>query len=216
MLGPPPRGVHRVAPRSGLRPVGEQGPDKAKGDGEGAEGTKASKGPEANLATVADVDARADAQRSKIVKKWRKENDAKEIDKRKTLRDEFTDKRPEPAQGPPPANLKELAAPYKRMAARAWEENEPWWIKAIATAVRNTLQATQVYKDNGGLGSPHIPMEHDDAEVGTNAWPVPSWWGRVPAWWDRAPPWWREQTKIWAGRHQISGQLEADMFNAVN
>ena len=45
---------------------------------------------------------------------------------------------------------------------------------------------------------------------------APSWWSRVPAWWDKAPNWWTEQTKKWAAKNMISGQFEADMFNAVN
>lgn len=71
-------------------------------------------------------------------------------------------------------------------------------------------------EDNGGMISASIPREHEDGEVGTNSWPVPSWWNRVPAWWDVAPSWWTSQTQQWANAGQIGGQPEAGMYNAVN
>lgn len=92
----------------------------------------------------------------------------------------------------------------------------PIWAETGFKWLRNTLQATQDLKDDGQMGSVHIPREYEDGEMGTNAWPVPSWWNRVPSWWDRAPQWWTLQTKKWASKDMIAGQFEADMFNAVN
>ena len=92
----------------------------------------------------------------------------------------------------------------------------PFWAEMGFKLLKNTLQATQDLKDDGQMGSVHIPREYEDGEVGTNAWPVPSWWNRVPSWWDRAPQWWTLQTKKWASKNMIAGQFEADMFNAVN
>ena len=92
----------------------------------------------------------------------------------------------------------------------------PLWAELGFKMLKNTLQATQDLKDDGQMGSVHIPREYEDGEAGTNAWPVPSWWNRVPSWWDRAPQWWTLQTKKWASKNMIAGQFEADMFSAVN
>ena len=56
------------------------------------------------------------------------------------------------------------------------------FVSDIANVIRNTLQAQQAWDEHGGTASVNIPQEFEDAEVGTNAWPVPSWWGRVPGW----------------------------------
>ena len=82
--------------------------------------------------------------------------------------------------------------------------------------IRNMYRAVHAFHEHGGLKNPTIPNEHDDGEVGTNAWPVPSWWNRVPAWWDRAPQWWLDQTVTWAEHGMIATQAEADLISAVN
>ena len=89
-------------------------------------------------------------------------------------------------------------------------------IKGYKEIARNIYRANQEWEDHGGMISANIPREAVDREVGTNAWPVPSWWNRVPGWWDVAPTWWEKQTQQWANRGQISGQPEASFFNAVN
>lgn len=159
-------------------------------------------------ATLAATDKKAD-EASKAGRDYAKDKlDEAARSKKQGLRDVFEGKA-DPAAAATgvdsaKAMLKDPAVPV------------PFWAEAGFKILKNTLQATQDLKDDGQMGSVHIPREYEDGEVGTNAWPVPSWWNRVPSWWDRAPQWWTLQTKKWASKNMISGQFEADMFNAVN
>ena len=72
-----------------------------------------------------------------------------------------------------------------------------------------------VFEPTGGIRSSTVPLEYEDGEVGTNAWPVPSWWTRVPSWVDVAPGWWDKYTHTLASEHRIAGQPDPRLFNVV-